>query len=149
MKFGEVELNKSIPQATWKYILIGLLLFIIILLYISTKDLLKVYLFNTNEKTTATVTESHYNKRKGKKRESIITYTYTVNGQNYTDTNKVWWKLATKYAVGDKITITYNTKNPANSELWHISIILIILSLIFCLFIKPIIKQMKNKELKA
>ena len=119
-------------------------------IYIATKGYINVNILKNYKKGSAEITESiivNTSKRMSEKSswKRQIKYIYFVDGKQYEGKDIIWWRFLfnsdKNLKIGDKIDIYYSINNPSQSEIYHISYVLILVGICFIVVSLLVLKQ--------
>ena len=120
------------------------------MIYIAIKGYINVNILKNYKKDFAEINESIIvdTSERGSENSSWkrqIKYSYFVDGRQYEGKDIVWWRFLfnsdKNLQIGDKIDIYYNINNPSQSEIYHISYVLILVGICFIVVPLLLLKQ--------
>ena len=138
-----VIVNTEIPKKVYIVITIFSIILGLFFLYFATNCFIKVYILKTCNYTEATVISSSMEKSdRDQEYYRSVDYTYSVDGVKYSNRDKLWWKWTDiNLKENDKIGIYYDINNPAESKVYHISYLIIILTILLLIFMPLLLKE--------
>lgn len=116
------------------------------MIYIAIKGYINVNILKNYKKDFAEINESIIVDTSERSSENSswkrqIKYSYFVDGRQYEGKDIVWWRFLfnsdKNLQIGDKIDIYYNINNPSQSEIYHISYVLILVGI--CFIVVPLL----------
>lgn len=127
------------------------------MIYIATKGFINVNIIKNYKKETAEITyseiidTSEYRGDENSSWQRQIRYIYFVDGKQFEGEDIIWWRFFLgsdiNMQIGDKIDIYYNIDDPSQSEVYHISYVLIFLGICIIILTSLILKQrIKEKQ---
>ena len=140
-----IIVNKDISIKAFVIISIFAIILGISNLDIAIKGYLNVNILKKDNKVEAKITYSskaNVSKKIGETNyQRKVEYIYTINNKEYKGQDILWWRVFAgsdrNIQVGDKITVFYNINNPTESEVYHISYVLIVVGI--CFIVVPIL----------
>lgn len=131
-----IMVNTEISKKTFIMMTVFAIILGLFLLYFSTECFIKVFVLKNWNCTEATVVFSGVETLgEDQTIDRYVNYKYLVNGVEYSNIDKLWWKFTdNNLKENDKITVYYNINNPKESRVYHISYLLIIFAILFLIF---------------
>ena len=141
-----IIVNKNISIKAFVIITFVAILLGLVLIYIATKGIINVNILKNCKKELAEINDSRIvdiserdNENSSWQRQ--VKYRYFVDGKQYEGKEIIWWRFLfnsdKNLQIGDKIEIYYNINNPSQSEIYHISYVLILLGI--CFIVVPLL----------
>lgn len=150
MKKVNIIVNKNIPIKVFVIITIFTVLMGVLLIYFGTKGFINVNILKSYKREVAEINYSmiiniNHMDSENDSYKRKIKYVYFVDDKQYEGEEILWWRFIFKsdknVKVGDKISIFYNVNNPSQSEVYHISYMLIIVGLCFIVVSLLLLRQ--------
>lgn len=145
-----IIVNKDISIKAFVMITIFAILIGIMCIYIATKGFINVNILKTYKKEIAEIDYSirvnvNHQSTENDSYQRKVKYIYNVDNEQYKGEDILWWRAIfdseKNVSRGDKITVFYNINNPAESEVYHISYVLIVVGISFIIFSILSLKQ--------
>lgn len=123
-------INKSISKSKMILICIFGIIVSLVVAYTAIKPYVDTQVLKMATKTEATVTENTYIEGSPDKQTTYaVKIDYVVNGKEFKRTVTTYGKII-KYNVGDKIYVYYQNSNPNRVEIYHMSYLILGLSML-------------------
>lgn len=142
----DVIVNRNISIKAFVIITIFAILIGLAMIYIATKGFININILKNYKKEIAKINysmivDTAHSGSEHSTYQRKVKYIYFVDNQQYEGQDILWWRFLfnsdRNVQVGDEIEIFYNINNPSQSEIYHISYVLIVVGI--CFIVVPIL----------